>query len=250
MSTEVVVSGGGALIPASTGSAVGEHIGDLSRETTQSFQPPSFDWSPRDPETLADIRRQILRDLVIDGISQRVIDLCLPVLDDNAPAMRAAYKTSNRQEQARVAHSVREQLLRKGLITLEQIERIRPILQRYSQESERALIGPNANVTYLIDEMRELDSLMAQPGSRYWKGSDADRLQQRWCELHDQGVRADGERSAAAGDAKGGEIERYLGRIGEIERYMRAPAGSADFKRYWDNPQMQEEYRELQRRRE
>jgi hypothetical protein len=236
MGNELVVSTGGG---ADSGTAVGEYVGG---DTALSVHGPSFDWSPREPETIANLRRQMLRDLVIDGISEREIELCLPVLEDYAPATRAAFKTSNRQELARIGHSIRDELVRKGLISPEQIERIRPILQRYSQESERALMGPGVHHTGMIDEMRELDSLMAQRESRYWKGPDADRLQRRWRELHDLGVRGDSKRSTADGDVKD--------RINEIEGWMSARPGSADYKRYWNDPQIQDEYLQLQRRRQ
>jgi hypothetical protein len=236
MSNDLVVSTGGAVTVPAT--AVGEHVGDFSRDTGHA---PSFDWSPREPETIVNLMRQMLRDIVIDGIGEHEIERCLPVLEDYAPATRAAFKTSNRQELARIGHSIRDELLRKGLISLEHIERIRPILQRYSQESERALIGPGAGNTAMIDEIRELDSLMADRKSRYWRGEDAERLQRRWRELHDLGVRADSNRSTADSDVKD--------RIEEIDGWMGARPGSADFNRYWKDPLVQEEYRKLLQRR-
>jgi hypothetical protein len=230
MSNELIVSDGGAIVPASTGTAVGEHLGDVSRESA-----PSFDWSPREPVALVELRRQILRDLVIDGIAEREIELCLPVLEDHAPAIRAAFKASNRQELARLAYSIRDELIRKGLTNHEQIERIRPILQRYSQESERALIGPGANNSELIDEMRTLDSLIPNRQSRYWKGPDADRLQQRWRELHDLGVRVDGKRSTP--DADVGV------RIAQIEALMGNP--NSEYYRGSTADAIQQEYLDL-----
>ena len=239
MSNELVPSSGGALIPASTGGAVveheGEHVGDISRESA-----PSFDWSPRQPETVVEIRRQMLRDLVIDGIGEQQIESWQPVFQDHAPAMREAFRTSNRQELARLTVSIRDELLRQGLITTEQLERVIPILQRYHQESERALIGPGARNGTLIDEMRDLDSLMAKPGSRYWKGEDAERLQRRWRELYDQGVRADGERSTADSDV--GE------RIEEIEALM--DDSRSEYYRGSNADALQREYRDLIGRRE
>jgi hypothetical protein len=206
MSNELVPSSGGALVP-STGTAVSEQVGD----DTSPGNAAQIAWSRRQPESIANLRREMLRDMVIDGIGEHEIDRCLPIIEDHAPAMMAALRTSNRQEQARLADSLRDRLVSHG-VSPERIERMRVILHRYGQESERALIGPGARDSALIDEMRELDSLMAKPGSRYWKGEDADRLQRRWRELHDLGVRVDGERSTADADVKK--------RIGEIESLM------------------------------
>jgi hypothetical protein len=234
MSNELVVSGGGAVVP-STETAVGEHVGDVSRESA-----PSFDWSPREPLALAELRRQMVRDLVIDGMSEREIELCLPVLEDHAPAIRAAFKASNRRELARLAESIRDELIRNGLISHERIQRIKPILQRYSQESERALIGAGAHDSKLIDEMRDLDSLMANRETRYYKGPDATRLQQRWRELYDQGVRTDGERGTADTDVGS--------RIAQIEALMDKPNSE-----YYHGPSadvLQHEYRDLIDRRD
>lgn len=235
MSNDLVPAAGAALTVPSTGAAVGEHVGDISRESA-----PSFDWSPQQPESVADLRRQILRDLVIDGISEREIEACLPLLEDYAPPIRAAFKTSNRQELERLAKSLHDELIGKGLISAAQLERIRPILQRYNQESERALIGPGANNSELIHEMRKLDSLMANRESRYWKGPDAASLQSRWRELYDQGVRADGQRSTADPDVDG--------RMGEIEALMGNP--SSEYYRGSHAQALQQEYRELIERRE
>jgi hypothetical protein len=182
MSNELVVSGGDGAVVPSTETAVGEHVGDASRDTAP-LHAPSFDWSPRDPATVSDLRRQILRDLIIDGISEREIELCLPVLEDYAPAIRAAFKTFNRQELARLGDSVREELIRKGLITLEQIDRIRPILQRYSQESERALIGSGGSDVEVLARITQIEALMGNPHSSYYRGPDAIALQQEYLQL-------------------------------------------------------------------
>jgi hypothetical protein len=307
MSTNLpATTGGGAVVSLPAGDVIpAGHVGDLSRDSGgPGNTAPVADSSPE----ILRLRREMFRDMIINGIGEHEIERCLPIFKDYAPPLRAALNTSNRQELARLAYGLRDEIVRKGLLTLEQTERIRPILQRYSQENERALLGPGAGNTELIDEMRELDSLMAQRDSRYWTGPDADRLQRRWRELHDLGVRADGKRSTPDKDvgSRGGssrdlssrelralsrrcfEIEGWMNsgdarywkdegvqaeyrsiidegetadatpstaeadverRIGEIVALVGARVGSADYKRYWNDPGIQREYVELLERR-
>jgi hypothetical protein len=258
MSNDLVVSGAGALTVPATGGAVGEHIGDLSRDTGPGNTAPAPIAGPAQQVEIQRLRSEMLRDLVIDGMGQHEIDRYLPVVQDFAPAMSAAFKASNRQELARLGEGLRDKLVSAGL-SLERIERIRSILQPYSEQSERALIGPGARNSALIDEMRELDSLMAQRESRYWKGPDADRLQHRWRELHGLGVRADGKRNTALAAARAtpaaskegndknvgsrGGSARYRDlarRCFEIEGWM----SSGDV-RYWKDADVQREYRDI-----
>ena len=82
MSNDLVpVSGGGAVVPSSTGTgAVGEHVGDLSVD--RGARPGA----ERQPEAIASLRREMLRDMLIDGMGEREIESYLPIAKDFWPA--------------------------------------------------------------------------------------------------------------------------------------------------------------------
>lgn len=194
MSNDLVVSTGGAVAVPSTGTAVGEHLGDLSRDAGVTHEVKIADWLRQRPEMLLDVQRNIRRDLLIDGLGEELIDRCLSVARDYAAVLENARKRGDVEEASRIMVRLSDELVSKGILTLEQLERIPPILERYDEQAKRALNGPGANNSGLIEEMRALDSLMAKRESRYWKGPDADGLQRRWRELYDQGVRTDTNR--------------------------------------------------------
>jgi len=166
-----VTTGGGAVVSLPAGDVI--PAGDVSREVGATND-VRLAWTETPPAV-----REILRDLIIDGIPEQVIDKCLAVIHDWAPALSAA---TTWESKSRVADSIRDQLIGKGLLTVEQIDQIRPILRRLS-----------------------LPKI----------------------------VTADG-------------VKR---RIAEIEAWMGARRGSAEYKLYYEDPLVQEEYRELQRRR-
>jgi hypothetical protein len=87
--------------------------------------------------------------------------------------------------------------------------------------------------------LHELNGWMANRDPRYWKD---EAVQREYRDLLDRGVTADGTPKTV----DSGVVRR----IKEIEVLMGARPGSSDFKRYWNDPKMQEEYRELQRRRQ
>lgn len=235
MANELVVSAGGTVAVPDAGGAVGDHVGDRSRETAHA---PSYDWAPKDPAKLADIRRQMVRDFVIEGISESEIERWLPVLHDYAPAMRAAFKAADRLEAALLADRMRDDLIRKGLITFERIEQIRPILQRYAQESELALIGAGPSKASLSARRREIESMMSDNNPNYWKSED---VQNEYRDLIDRGVGVEGSSQV--------QDDKIFERIQEIDRWMGANKGSVDYKRYWADPSVQTEYSELIQRR-
>jgi len=240
MANELVPAGGGAVIPASTGGAVSADVGDLSQDTGRETTTAPVTDSPQHLEILR-VRSEIHRDLIIEGLGEELVNRCLSVVRDYAPALTAALKAGDTQEQTRIGRQLSQELVTKGLLTHEQLERIRPILQRYNSQAERAFLGPGASNTALIDEMRELDALMAQRESRYWKGPDSKGLQRRWRELHDLGVRADQQRHTAEADLDA--------RIAEIKSWMSARVGSANYGKYWKDRAVQTEYANLLARR-
>ena len=173
MANELVVSNGGAVAVPDSG-AIGEH-GDLSRDTGAVTR---FGWS--EEQSNANLRREILRDLVIEGIGEQVIEQCLPVIQRWQHALSVA---ETWETKSRVADGIRDELIGRGLLTMEQIERIRPILHRHSVSAPFTMEG----------------------------------------------------------------VER---RLAEIESWMGSPRGSAAYKRYYDDPLAQDEYRQLQRRKQ
>jgi hypothetical protein len=88
------------------------------------------------------------------------------------------------------------------------------------------------------DRLRELDRWMSNRDPRYWKDEAA---QCEYRDLLDRGVTADGTPKTADSDLKR--------RIAEIEKWMSAPRGSAEYRKYYDNPATQQEYLELLDRR-
>lgn len=190
----VPADGGGGAVTVPSSTAVAEPIGDLSRDAGAAHEAKIADSSRQQPDMLLDVQRNIRRDLLIDGLGEEAIDRCLSIARDYTPALEDARKRGDLEAAWRLMVRLGDELVNKGILTPEQIERIPPIFARYDEQAKRALFGRGANSTPLIDEMRELDSLMGKTGSRYWKGPDADRLQHRWRELHDLGVRSDGNR--------------------------------------------------------
>lgn len=165
VSGDLVVRGGGAIVPSTDGGA--EH-GDLPRDIAAGVR-----WTDAQPAC-----RNILRDLVIDGmIPADVIDRCLPLIQSWGEALSVA---TTWETKTRIADHIRDDLIGKGLLTVEQIERIKPILRRLSTPT-----------------------------------------------LSDAGVK---------------------GRIAEIEKWMSARRGSAEYKRYYEDPLLQNEYRQLLQR--
>jgi hypothetical protein len=94
-----------------------------------------------------------------------------------------------------------------------------------------------------IARLREIQGWMgARKGSaEYKKYYDDPKVQTEYRDLVDQGATGDG--TAKVADSA---IDQ---RIAEIDRWMGSRKGSADYKRYWDDPMIQREYSELLERR-
>lgn len=102
--------------------------------------------------------------------------------------------------------------------------------------------GAPAPSAALSARRREIESWMGAPrGSALYKRYyDDPEVQSEYQNLVGQGVTNDTAHNIADSDVKH--------RIEEIESWMGARPGSADHKRYWNDPQIQEEYLQLRRR--
>jgi hypothetical protein len=87
--------------------------------------------------------------------------------------------------------------------------------------------------------LREIDGWMGSRDARYWKD---ETVQSEYRELLDRGVTGDVMPNTADAD-----VAR---RIAELEKWMGARRGSTEYRKYYDDPAAQEEYRQLQRRRQ
>lgn len=90
------------------------------------------------------------------------------------------------------------------------------------------------------ERRREIEQMMANRNSPYWKDGGATQAEYR--DLLERGVSTDLVTRTSD--------EHLSRRIGEIERWMGARKGSAEYKKYWDDVAVQREYGELLERRE
>jgi hypothetical protein len=259
VSGELVVSTGGATIPASTGGAVGEHVGDMSVDrgaplTTAGRESPAiiqdlqravgFAVGPTQAKRaqevfirhrqLDDHRERIAAEAAVRAswgaaTEGNLIKIHGWILDTMGKELGDEFLGA--RDSAGTALCNKPALLEAMLKAAQATPAARP----------RRDNPPDPSVA-LSARRREIEGWMgARRGStEYKKYYDDPKVQAEYQNLID-GV-TNNTHSAA-----GSEVER---RIAEIEGFMGARVGSADYKRYWNDPQMQEEYRQLQRRRQ
>jgi hypothetical protein len=276
MSNDLIPAGGGALVPASTGGAVGEHIGDVSLD--RGTAPLSLEQQPaREADRIASELAPRLG-IQLDARQKSIIAGWLGRSFERQITMRRQF---DERERANVTKELRakwgasyeghiqwitdylldsfgndvyeELLSARGLdgsaimnktAVLEALLKAAVMLKRLTGLAARR--GGDTSQGAKPDmsaRLRELESWMAAPrGTAEYKRYYGDpAVQAEYRELIGQGVTSDARHSTADSD-----VGR---RIAEIEALMRARPGSADYKRYWNDPQIQREYAELLARR-
>lgn len=201
--------------------------------------PPS-QLEPRQLEAFAQAAANVWNELqTTASITPEQLEYARPVLTQFREAVLQARQAGDRAELRRLAHNLGCDLVAVGAITVSQRDLMRPILARFNPRAAELLrslpVSRQSAIAGEVDEMRGLNQLIADPGSRYWKGPNAAHLQARWRELYDQGVRGDALPPTAP--------DRIEARMAELEKLMRN--SSSEYHRGRNAAALQREYRDL-----
>ena len=262
MSNLPVVSAGGAI--TTTGGAggqvtVSDQVGDMSVD--RGARPVSA------PDATAPQRQAILADLTrktgISAAQARAVSEWISSPEAQDLIYREVTKPLDDWDSAALEASLRKQWGSQYQHNLQQIEAVLGLLPlevsaeiRHARDATgQAICNKSTFIQGLLQasgfaawraskaqtqqdgssqELAELNAKMADSSSDYWKGPNAKRNQERWAELHGQGV------TAAVAPIADGAVKQ---RIAELEGLL-AKTNSA----YWKGPNalaLQKEYHDL-----
>lgn len=200
MGNELVVSDGAGEIAIHSGGPVAlvDDAGDVSVDRGSA----PAEVAP-EPEHLQAVAREIVQDLSIyAGFSAEHVQKLWSVLQLYRAQLHQAARAGDDRTLAAIGESIRAELLAGGM-TPDRIAWGQEVFARHADAGRLLWQGKGATTISgaLIDEMRAIDSMMADPHSPYhYAGMDplrqqkAAQLQARWRELYDQGVRANSSR--------------------------------------------------------
>jgi hypothetical protein len=204
MSNDLVPSTDGALVPATTGGAVGEHVGDMSVD--------------RGGDTRSGAQQALHGDI------QRAVGVALSQ-DQIQRAQRVLMQYRHAEdERQRVAIEAATHA-RWGAAKEGNLIKIHGWLDTLPKELKDEILGArDSEGTGICNKPAVLEAML--------KAAQAPPAAS-----HDKDVRSRGRSSQYYRD--------LARRCFEIEGWMGAPSGSSDYKKYWDDPKVQAEYREI-----
>jgi len=276
VSGDLITTGGGAVVPATTGGAVGEYVGDLSLDRGGAAVVVAGD-----PQLM--------------GRIERIIDHTIS--SEQLQAVQKELREIRLAADERQKKSVMALLRSTGEGSPEWYGRIHELLKSFPEALSEAILSSRydgsgdgiCNDAAVLRALHQVSSeaILATDDERDEAAAIAD-CKREWGARYDYlAARVRGYyrdmpatvmdamldardstghllrcnpsvlkwmltqemRGAAAGASRGGPAPDQGAinstRMAEIGRWMGAPKGSADHKRYWDDPNVQNEFREL-----